>query len=94
MNTIRNPERTIANAWQRFEAVCVGRGALPDQLQEMRQSFYGGAAAVLGVMTEISANDVSDMAGVHILEGLHQELRAFAVELKALAAQMRAHGRR
>jgi hypothetical protein len=92
MNTIRNPARTIANGWQRFEAVCVKRGASPGQMQELRQAFYGGAATVLGVMTEISANDVSDMAGIHILEGLHQELRAFGVELQALAAQMRSRG--
>lgn len=89
---MKNVDRTIANGWQRFEAVSTQRGVKPGELQELRMAFFAGAATVLGVMTEISKSEVSDAAGVHILEGMHQEVRAFAGELRETSARMRGQG--
>jgi len=85
--------RSIANGWKRFDERITPHGASEAQRFDLRVAFYAGATTVLGITREISASEVSDDAGVAILEGLHQEARAFALEVKQLAAAMREAGR-
>jgi hypothetical protein len=81
--------RTIASGWRRFDAQITPQGASDEQRFDLRNAFYAGATTVLGIMRQISAQEVSDDAGIAILEGLHQEVRAFALDLKQQAAVMR-----
>jgi len=70
MNTIKEKYETW---WDHVRPA----GASEVQFCEMRRAFYSGAAAMLGIMDSISTDDVSEAAGIEILEGLHEETRDF-----------------
>lgn len=72
--------RTIAAQWASYEAAVVPKDAGPTQREECRRAFFAGAAAAFSVFQ--SVDDLSDDAGVAVLEGLHQELRGFPASVR------------
>jgi hypothetical protein len=70
--------RTIAAQWSLFEQLVVPKNAHSTQRQEMRRAFYAGAEAMLRLQYEIGGADVSEDAGVALMEGWHDECRRFA----------------
>lgn len=68
---------TIGEQWDSYRDTVIPKSAGAVQIEEARRAFYAGANATLGVMSRVSEADVSEMAGVHILEGLHDEMRRF-----------------
>jgi hypothetical protein len=75
---------TIAAEWALFERAVVSDSAGDVQRSEMRLAFYAGASAVLALYNRVAAT-VSDDAAVAILEGLHQEAKAFAEAMRRQA---------
>lgn len=70
---------SIQEQWALFERTVVPGNAPPIQRSEMAIAFYGGAEAVLRIMWNVSGNkDLSEDAGIAVLEGLHEECRRFA----------------
>lgn len=74
--------RTVQQQWATYIAlVYPGQRLSPEQLREYEYSFYAGAQAVVQILWDISGNDVSEDAGLHILEGLQQELHGYAAQM-------------
>ncbi len=76
-----NSANTIAGAWDAFSAIAIHRDAPDIQRREMQMAFYAGAAAVLGIPLDIASARTSEEAGMHMLQGLHEEANAFALRL-------------
>jgi hypothetical protein len=68
---------TVAAEWALFERTVVPSAAGDTQRSEMRLAFYAGASAILALYYRVGGTE-SDEAAVAILEGLHQEVKAFA----------------
>lgn len=81
MATSNQTTRTIAAQWVNFSLAILPADASQVQRTEMRKAFYAGAAAMLGECGAIA--DLSDDAGVAVLEGLHQEVLLFTAEMVA-----------
>lgn len=64
-----------------FALVYPGQKLSPEQLRECQRAFHAGAEAVVRILWDISSNDVSEDAGVHMLEGLHEELQQYARQM-------------
>lgn len=77
--------RAIGNAWASYAASVVPKNAGPDQLRDLRNTFYAGALATLLAVSD-SANQGSDDAGVDHIEGIHQELKQYVADLAAPAS--------
>lgn len=73
---------TVASEWEGYVEAVMPKDAPPIQRKEMRRSFYAGAAAILAIQSDISSDQVSEAAGVAILQGLHEEMRDFLVQMK------------
>jgi hypothetical protein len=77
-------ERTLAKDWRDFyDSILKPINAPILQQVEMRRAFYAGAAAMFGLMMQVSADSVSEDEGERLLERLSAELDAFAEDLKA-----------
>jgi len=72
---------TIAEQWVAFEVLVMPKDAPPVQRQEMRRAFYAGAEAMLRLQYAAGDRDVSENAGVMMLEGWHDECRRFAQQV-------------
>lgn len=68
---------TIQEGWIGYSKGVIPKDASAVQIEETRRAFYAGAAQVLGVMYEVGSRDLSEPAGVGILEGMHEEVRVF-----------------
>ena len=66
---------TVQAQWESFLAQALPDGAHPVQIQEMRRSFYAGAAAMRQLTA--TASDLSEDAGTAVLESLLIELNEF-----------------
>ena len=66
---------TVQAQWESFLAQALPSGAHPVQIQEMRRSFYAGAAAMLQLAS--TASELSEDAGAAVLESLLLELNEF-----------------
>lgn len=69
--------RTIQQQWESYAAAVIPKDAPTVQIQECRRAFYAGAMAMNTVYLSTSTPDVSESAGVQIVEGVQQELKAF-----------------
>ena len=69
---------TIYEHWQRLEAMVMPPDAPPEQVQEMRRSFYAGARAVLRIQASFADDAMSDAAIVGIMVSIHDECQRFA----------------
>lgn len=72
---------TVQEQWQTFEALVMPANAPPIQRQEMRRAFYAGAEAMMRVQWNIGGEEISEDAGVQILEGCRDELQRFAQQV-------------
>lgn len=75
---------TVQQQWAMFEKLVVPKDAPPVQRQETRRAFYAGVEAILRLQYQMG--DVSDDAGVAMIEGWHDECRRFAQQVAAGAA--------
>jgi len=73
---------TIQAQWSTFEAMVVPKKASPVQRQEMRRAFYAGAEAMMRIQWAIGDENISEDAGVQILEGCYDEVRRFALQVQ------------
>lgn len=57
-----------------------GQTLQPDQLREVRRAFYAGAEGMFKILVDDVCADgsISEDAGMAILTGLREELRAYA----------------
>lgn len=72
---------TIQQQWDFFNALVVPANAPDIQRIEMRRAFYAGAEAMMRIQWNIGGADVSEDAGVQILEGCRDELEGFAKQV-------------
>lgn len=72
---------TVAAEWSQFEAMVVAPSAGAVQREQMELAFYGGASAVLAMYHRI-AGEASEDAAVGILQGLHEEVSAYAARVR------------
>jgi len=70
---------TIQEQWGDFRKNVVPISAPDIQVSEMQKAFYAGAYASIMVMIKISAEDVSEDAGVQIFETLKNECESFGL---------------
>lgn len=73
---------TLQDQWEKFSTLVVPKDAPPIQKIEMKRSFYAGAHAYFHLIAG-DLCDVSDDAGVAMIEGWRQEIETFAAEVKA-----------
>jgi hypothetical protein len=74
-------QNLIMQEWRKFSLAVMPKGASAVQVQEMRRAFFGGAAVMLRLITEIGAPGVAEENGVAILDGCLEECRDFSVGL-------------
>jgi len=68
----------IERGWLTFAEHVLPKDAPPIQRQEMRRAFYAGAGLLFENMTEaVGPADVSEDAGLDIMQGVYEEIRAF-----------------
>jgi hypothetical protein len=73
----------IMRQWESFAAAVMPPDPAVDQVRTMRWAFFAGAMAALSLMQEIGGDDITEMAGVEMLEGAHEECKEFARGLAA-----------
>ena len=73
----------IATAWVSYMDEVIPHNAPPVQIQECKRAFYAGAQALLTLVTDLGEDNVSEDAGVLLLEAMHVEMRAFLKDVKA-----------
>jgi len=72
---------TIQEQWDVFSLMVVPKGASTVQKQEMRRAFYAGAEAMMRIQFTVGDNNMSETAGVQVLEGCRDELNRFAQQV-------------
>lgn len=77
---------TIQEQWDMFSALVIPKNAPPIQQQEMRRAFYAGAEAMTRIQFAVGDKNMSEEAGVQILEGCNDELRRFSKQVMEGAA--------
>lgn len=73
--------RTIQEQWIDYRHKVLPKNAPAIQVQETRRAFYAAAHAILMMQYEMSAQDVSDDVGVHMIESWHRECREFKARI-------------
>lgn len=79
----KHQSRTIAGNWATFSQAALPPNACAQQRRQVKRAFYAGAIGLLGVLDELSEPQVSENAGVAVLESLHQEARAYGADIQA-----------
>lgn len=72
---------TIKFHWDAYHKRVIPEGAPDVQIIESRRAFYAGAQAILTIMWLLGGDEVSEDVGAQVIEGLHQEARAFAQDV-------------
>jgi len=70
---------TIQQQWETFSDLCMPKDAPEIQTQEMRRSFYAGAEGMIQLL--YTTFEVSEDAGVAMIEGWHEECRQFSQQV-------------
>lgn len=71
--------RTIQSYCEAYIAlVYPGMTLPPDQLREVRHAFHAGAEAMFKFLDDVSDDSISEDAGVAMLTGIREELRAYS----------------
>lgn len=73
--------RTIQEQWESYLNVVLPKNAPQIQVTECRRAFYAGAQAMMTVFTSIGEPDISEDAGVALIEGFNSELSSFAARV-------------
>lgn len=76
---------SIGESWRLFERFIIPKDAGEVQREEMRRAFYCGAESVLRINWNIGDKNMSEDAGIAILNGLRDECEAFAADMAARA---------
>lgn len=75
---------TIAAQFATLEKACIPPNASDIQRQESKRFFYAGAGAVLNMLLHtVASPDVPEVAGVLILQTLHEEVALFVQQIQA-----------
>lgn len=70
---------TMAENWKRFAEMVLPADAPDIQRSEMRKAFYAGATAFMGIMEELTDEDVEPTErDMEMVEAIHRELQDFA----------------
>lgn len=72
---------TIQEQWEAFSKLTLPANASPIQRQEVRRAFYGGVEGMVRILDAVAASNVSEEAGMQILNGCQDELRRFATAI-------------
>lgn len=72
---------TIQGQWEKFSIMVLPPGVSDLQVQEMRNCFYAGAEAMRRIEFYIGGQNVSEAAGIAILQGIQEELQTYAADL-------------
>lgn len=68
---------TIQQQWETFAKAVMPPNASPVQVREMRRAFYGGCEAMMRIQWNVA--DMSEEAGIAVLQGCHEEVEQFAL---------------
>lgn len=81
---MKSPERptSIFALWSHYAKRCIPDGAGTEQRTETRRAFYAGAAALFGLITAVSADEVSLDAGAAYLSKLDTELYEWTEQMR------------
>ena len=70
--------KLIEKCWRSYAEHMLPTGASAVQKQETRRAFYAGAGMLLELLTNaVGPDDVSEDAGMEIMQAVHDEMRAF-----------------
>lgn len=76
--------RLIENGWRSYAEHVLPTGASRVQTQETRRAFYAGAGLLFEALTNaVGPDDVSEAAGMDIMESVDAEIKAFLRDVKA-----------
>lgn len=73
--------RSIGDQWSSYQKQVLPLGASEVQINECRMAFYAGAFAMMQVFTSIGEPDVSEEAGMALIESFNQEFAEYAASL-------------
>jgi hypothetical protein len=72
----------IMQEWESFAAIAVPANAATNQAQEMRRAFFAGAYSMWSMVRDIGGDDVTELAGVELLESVNSEVMDFVRRMK------------
>lgn len=75
--------RPIAKAWRSYKANVLPSNAGPVQIEETQRAFYSGAVVVLSAMADIGEPEVTEEAGIGMIETMAAEMRDWFAQLEA-----------
>lgn len=76
-------KRLIENGWRSYAEHVLPAGSSPVQTQETRRAFYAGAGLLFEALANaVGPDDVSEDAGVEIMESVSTEIKAFLRDVK------------
>lgn len=74
----------MAEQWDQFARAVLPRDASITQKREMRRAFYaGGQAIIFKIVTALAPDAEPTEDDLKLMDDLHQELNAFAADVKA-----------
>ena len=68
---------TIQSQWELFQKMAIPEGAHPEQIIDMKRSFYAGAAAYVQLQFQITDDSISDEAGQQMFAALMEEIHGY-----------------
>lgn len=73
--------RLVRDGWQTYAEKILPANAPSVQKQETRRAFYAGAWELLMCMQHLGEPDVSEDAGVEVLEATKREIETFVAKV-------------
>ena len=67
----------LAESWARYARAVVPAEAGPNQRQQLRDAFYGGAGLTVLVMMAIGEPDVTEAEGLAVLSSLKDDVSRY-----------------
>jgi hypothetical protein len=75
-------KKLIERGWRSYAEHVLPTNAGRAQIQEMRRAFYAGAGLLFEALTDaVGPDDVSEDAGMDIMRGVDEEIRAFVQDV-------------
>lgn len=69
---------TIQQYWETYKEAVLPKDASETQIEETKRGFYAGGWSVLTIMTRVIADqNISEEAGIQMLQGLLDECEYF-----------------
>jgi hypothetical protein len=73
-------QRIVGKQWDNYRELVIPKTAGETQIAETRRAFYAGALLVYEAVIRIGELDISEEAGLTILDIIGAEIRAFTSE--------------